>query len=346
MPRPKSRSKIIIFPRKGSPYWYISFVSDVDGKRKQKSTGRLVSEYSKAQLREMLDSKTGTKRTAEYSVGWFCQHIYGRLELERANEGTIKEYRKALEHLREIYGSGFSILKIDKTVQWRLKEYLTSKNYSNATINKELRHLRASLERVVDDELLPRNPLKKFKKMPETEKNIALTDGDLQKFLSVVDVSKLEAYRRLVYIYLYTGVRRCELLVIPRSEINTPNNDTWEMWVMNSKKAGKPKRLITIQPKIHEHVQWFLDNSSGEFPFGICKPDALTRRIKIWLREAGLDEKYHFHSLRHTFASRAVNKGNSNIYHVQQHMGHSVITVTAGYVHKDADQGRVIDIGL
>ncbi len=64
------------------------------------------------------------------------------------------------------------------------------------------------------------------------------------------------------------------------------------------------------------------------------------------MRAAGLDEKYHLHSLRHTFASRAVNKGNSNMRHIQLHLGHSAMFVTEGYVHSDADNNRIIDIGL
>lgn len=55
--------------------------------------------------------------------------------------------------------------------------------------------------------------------------------------------------------------------------------------------------------------------------------DLVTKKFKDYVREAGINPKLHFHSLRHTFATWLVQSGVS-IYEVQKLLGHSNISVT------------------
>jgi site-specific recombinase XerD len=58
----------------------------------------------------------------------------------------------------------------------------------------------------------------------------------------------------------------------------------------------------------------------------------VSHRFKEYVRMAGLDERLHWHSLRHTFASWLVQDGVS-LYAVQKLLGHSSVTVTEIYSH-------------
>jgi site-specific recombinase XerD len=59
-------------------------------------------------------------------------------------------------------------------------------------------------------------------------------------------------------------------------------------------------------------------------------------RFNTGLRAAGLDEKIHFHSLRHTFASWLIQK-DVPLYQVSKLLGHSSIAVTEIYSHLRTD---------
>jgi site-specific recombinase XerD len=59
----------------------------------------------------------------------------------------------------------------------------------------------------------------------------------------------------------------------------------------------------------------------------------VSHKFKYWVYEAKLpNDKLHFHSLRHTFASWLVQDGVS-LYEVQKLLGHSNIAVTQAYSH-------------
>lgn len=57
---------------------------------------------------------------------------------------------------------------------------------------------------------------------------------------------------------------------------------------------------------------------------------SLERNFKSYAKKAGLDPKYVFHSLRHSFATRAVDNGIP-INQVQLLLGHSNVSTTSIY---------------
>jgi len=61
----------------------------------------------------------------------------------------------------------------------------------------------------------------------------------------------------------------------------------------------------------------------------------MARQWGGWLKEAEI-ENFHWHDLRHTFASRLVTRG-VDIYTVAKLLGHQNIEMTERYAHLDPD---------
>ena len=72
--------------------------------------------------------------------------------------------------------------------------------------------------------------------------------------------------------------------------------------------------------------------------------DWVTHLFKRYVRKAGLpDDRVHFQSLRHTFASWLVQSG-ATLYEVQRLLGHSSSKVTEIYSHLQPEQmHRTVD---
>ena len=65
--------------------------------------------------------------------------------------------------------------------------------------------------------------------------------------------------------------------------------------------------------------------------------NTISRDFKKILKDAGIDEKYTTHTLRHGWAVNCIRK-DINIYLISKFMGHSVLQVTemyANHLHSD-----------
>ncbi len=60
--------------------------------------------------------------------------------------------------------------------------------------------------------------------------------------------------------------------------------------------------------------------------------DYVSKKFKSAVREAGFNDNIHFHILRHSFASRLIQKGAS-VFVVKELLGHEDIKTTQIYSH-------------
>jgi len=103
---------------------------------------------------------------------------------------------------------------------------------------------------------------------------------------------------------------------------------------------SKKDRIIPMSNQVHEiysrrfnQSQYYLNG----FVFYRQKEIKLygpfvSKKFKSVVRKLNLDERIHFHSLRHSFASSLVQKGVS-LYIVKELLGHSDIATTQIYSH-------------
>jgi integrase len=75
----------------------------------------------------------------------------------------------------------------------------------------------------------------------------------------------------------------------------------------------------------------------------VYKKDRLSGRFKKVVRDCELNDGYHFHSLRHTFASWLVQKGVP-LYTVSKLLGHADLSTTQIYAHlKSSDLRNAVE---
>ncbi len=86
-----------------------------------------------------------------------------------------------------------------------------------------------------------------------------------------------------------------------------------------------------MNPTVYKIIAELASRSHQDYVFtvngGPISDRALSVRFKRLVKALRLDERLHFHSLRHSFASWLVKEGVS-IYDVQKLLGHTSIRVT------------------
>ncbi|MDO8282719.1 MAG: site-specific integrase [Thermodesulfovibrionia bacterium] len=294
-------------------------------------------------------------------------------ELQGISQSTISIDANALKKFKETIGD-MTLRAIKREQVDRFKLISLRINYSKTYINIMLRSLSAAFTHALTlekpyisvnpfskrdrndkvlfkmDEEIPRylQPAELDRLFEALDKEIVLfSDKDgfwhiktglKQKPLLTRDLQKAEATlaedkrRRkdlvaAVYIYLYTGMRRSELIKLNRQDVDLVHG---LIYVRQTK--GNRDRAIPICDKVRPYLERIHPGIGPLFP-NWSSPNTLSRLFRNIALQAGV--KATLHSLRHTFASYLVMKGEG-IKSIKDLLGHRNLRTTEIYAKLDS----------
>lgn len=228
-------------------------------------------------------------------------------------EDMARKLRDICKRLANPKLSELRTKRLDEIVAW-----LREEGRAPGTINRYLSAVSGVMRFALDRELIEKLP-----KMPwqdEDEGRIRWLSPQEEKTLAGLLRSwGQDEVADFVEVAIDTGCRRGELIEAKRDQLN----DTWlRLWTTKNGKA----RSVPLTPRAQAILQ-------ARLPWQIT-----TRALRYWFEKArdemGLaqDEDFCVHALRHTAATRLIERG-VNLRVVQVFMGHSTITTTQRYAH-------------
>jgi len=275
----------------------------------------------------------------------YIDYFLNYLQTEKdAAKSTIHKYRADLERLFEY----LQVTDINEINQNHLRDYLNhirqTYNYTSSSIANKInilhhffRFLHASGYINSNPAILIRSPRKKVK-IPKV-----LNDIELEKLLKATDKNSDTRFKKyalrdkLIFtMFAYTGLRRTELINLNWNDINLGNK-----YLIVRKSKNKNQRIIPLHGRVMELLDLylterlplknnalFIGNTENRIHHNSLK-NLFDRYIKI----AGLSGKgYTIHTLRHTFATRLLNKDVS-LVNIKNLMGHKTLESTQIYLH-------------
>lgn len=165
-------------------------------------------------------------------------------------------------------------------------------------------------------------------------------------FLSVDDLRKASNFARginrdIIIFAGQTGIRLGELLNLKWSDVSGEH-----IIVRNTEDHGtkdEETRAVPLTADAVGVLRRRKKEKSGEYVFHRegrrLIGSSVSHAVKRAMRDAGLDERLHMHSLRHTCASLLIQNG-AHINAVKEILGHSSIAVTQIYTHNDPESLR------
>lgn len=194
----------------------------------------------------------------------------------------------------------------------------------------------------------------KGKENSRENKNDILTFSQLSSLMDILHEKnsfEYESYSVAISIGFYTGLRISEVLALEKSDIDFKNNTInvckkleynglkkEEIRVSNEMKSVTSKQIIDLEKDLKNILlEWFEMNP---YNLIVCDkegyylvPRIFQTKVNQLIKSKGLDFHFHFHMLRHTFASMLYNNG-VNIKEIQHLMRHADIKTTLGqYTH-------------
>lgn len=294
---------------------------------------------------------------------FFGEYLEAReKEVRRGNlsPGTLRADRDSSARFRRILGDAFPLAAVTPE---RIREYIDAllqaehrpgQPYSRATINIDLRHLRAALGRAVKAGILPENPFAEIRQL-KVEK--------IPRHLWPEEEQRLREYFRSLGIPhqadffefdLLTGLRADEMLHADLRRLQRTARQEHELHVLG--KGGKyrwvpveaameiverRRGLITDPPRLKKYLGELESVSveealararEGRLFFEIGSYFTVSQFFRRARMRCALPEKVKPHSLRHTFAVRFLELRKGDIYTLSQILGHSSVTTTQIYL--------------
>jgi site-specific recombinase XerD len=324
--RPRERG---VFERPpGSGIWWVRYVDENRLLHREKvGTKALAVKVYRKRKTEIAE-----RRFFPEQIGWRDVPLSDVIDdyLKRA-KGALRSYRD-YERYGRYWTDALGTKTLRQITPGDIERYVAGLDdeLTPASINRQLAFLKRVFNVAIADGKAVTNPVRSVKLLKENNQRV--------RFLG--DEEELELRKAIgedewpmVAVAMHTGLRQAEqfklswehvdfttgILTVPRSKHGetrrVPMNDTARE-ILRARKS----RLKSA------HV---FPSETDETPIDACN---YMRRVFVPAIEAAGIENFHWHDLRHTFASRLIMAG-VDLRTVQELMGHKTITMTLRYSH-------------
>jgi len=243
-----------------------------------------------------------------------------------------KTYDNAQRVLKQ-FGNFIGNKPLNKIGARDLEQYKEErkKSVKIATVNMDVRTLKAAFQIAVNWEWIEKNPFEKVKEIRSPKKDPRpLTREEYDKLcIEMKDDWLLD----IVKFAILTGLRLGEIINLKwknidfeRKLINVASSDEYQV------KHGKPRPLplnsgaLEILNGLSKDTEWVFTDAKGKKYNG----NTVSKKFKKYIRRCKMSDELHFHSLRTTFTSWGISNGIP-MYAMKTFLGHSSVKTTEGY---------------
>jgi len=347
--RARGEGTIFFNEKKGLFVGQVKTGIDENGKPKRKTVyGRTQAEVREKIAQVKFDVHTGSfvdeSQITIYQLG--RQLIEESYNLNYVKENTYRTNIDTLKRLKAIYNT-----PLQKATETQLKHFLfAEQDYSQSIIDKDYGMLKMIFREATKRKIIKANPMEDIKKPKsklKKEKVRALTVDEQKRLIDVL-VNEDVNYSRQMLLSMLTGMRMGEINALEVKDINfifktisvnkTVSRDKNSRAIINdTPKTDAGKRSV---PMMSDDVAAILKDAIGERSSGIIfkQNDKLITTNQVNSQYMRILKKYNIldtevsgkvdlHSLRHTYATRAIEAGMTAIV-LKKLLGHTDISVT------------------
>ncbi|RZD16666.1 MAG: site-specific integrase [Candidatus Acididesulfobacter guangdongensis] len=320
-----------LFKRKNSPYYFMKF--QLNGQRIYESTKtknkKFAEEIFLNRRNEIINGVMPIREkeiersyTFDDLSGKYIEWMSGRQKGAKVKGYIIGILVKRIGKLK------LNQISINDMEQLQ-SDYLKN-DYKISYINKILTVFKAMYNKALDWEMITEEDLKRVRKAKqlkgENKRLRYLSDEEAERLIDSCD----NYLKPIVITALNTGMRKSEILQLTWDRVDLKNRIILLDITKNGERREIPinntlfKTLIDIVRRID--VPYVFFNQKTLKPY-----DNHKRSFATALRKSRIID-FHFHDLRHTFASQLVMKG-IDLTTVKELLGHKDIKMTLRYSH-------------
>lgn len=339
-------------------------------KKGKKSDGKTLygSIYGKTyrEVKEKVKNRTTEKECEIRKVAITFQDVYKQwLKNNEMKQKKATQYRYAYlieKHLLPAFGKQdikeMSALKINAFLQEKMQCGSSSHDALSPSYVRSMGVLLQSVMKFAVQEEYCR-PLKSEIIKPAIEQNeLQVLTIAQQQLLEHYLLKHMDPIHMGIFLSLHMGLRIGEICALQWMDIDFENrvlhvrHTTARVlkkdakateWIIDLPKTKASKRTIPISDKLHALLWEMKQKSLSDYVVSdqptFINPRVFSYRYHKICKACDL-KKIHFHTLRHTFATRCIAIG-MDVKSLSELLGHSNVSITLNtYVHPSMDQKR------
>jgi integrase len=312
------------------------------GKIERVSTGH--TDYDKA-IEFLTEQKFNVQRGIEpeivKEVNYTFRELSDKYDVWSQRQKGYYKKRFFIKDLVNVFGDyslkSFTTLIIENFQNDRLK-----RGNKNASVNRIVGVLKHCLHKGLEWDMVGENVYKKVTRVKPLKMN-----NKRLRYLSVEETQVLlhscnEHLKPIVIMALNTGMRRGEIL-----SLKWDNADLKHGFILLDVTKNDERREIPINGTLRTTLEALPRRLDGGYIFFDPKTGERYQEVKrsftTALKKSGIRD-FHFHDLRHTFASHLVMAG-VDLTTVSKLLGHKTLSMTLRYSHLSPQHmTRAVDV--
>lgn len=320
----------------------------INGKKKRKTVyGKTKSEVRDKILDLQIKAKTGQIIEKDSTTFYqLANNIIGeQLALNEIKQSSYERKVETLKKLEPIYDTAIQ----DITLEQIKRFFMTQMYYSQSYINKAYQLLNLVLNEAKNKGLINENPMRSFKRPKSKQEQVkvrGLTVEEQKRLLQVLKTEPIK-YSEQMMLSMFTGMRMGEINALEVRDIDFKNKnirirktvsrgENGETIISNRTKTYAGMRKIPMNEEvaaflktcIHGRKSGLIFSNDGKIITTNLVNNIYSRALEKYdILDESVYGKVDLHSLRHTFACRAI-EGNCPPKVLQIVLGHKDISVT------------------
>jgi integrase len=249
--------------------------------------------------------------------------------------GGAESARIYSNYFTDLFGRSYPVKRINQATLTGAAIDLEEQGLSNSSINRFTTAVRTVLSHCHEEGLLD-TPPPKFKRRKESEYRVQWYSKDQVEQLAAaaLDPYEREDLHDIILFAAYTGARQGEIMKIKARDILLGENKIWIGGLPDVDTKGKNCRWVPIHERIRVTITRRVEMVNSQtkiFGDEWSHRSTLMRNFAKVRRFIGIDDdRYVFHTLRHSFATWLCEAGVP-LLHVKEMLGHKNIETTLRY---------------
>lgn len=318
----------------GSRVWWVRH-ADADGRLRREKAGTksaALNLYRKRKT-EALEGKKLPEKLRRLPVA-FTEIARDALAYSKAHKRTYTDDAQRMRRIEGWFGNRSADSITSQDIERHFKEGSDKHHWAPSTINHHRSLLSLAFRLAIENGKASGNPARATRHRKEDNSRVRyLTPAEDARLREVIE-QRWRQHLPELDLALHTGLRRSEMYGLDWSDVDL----AMRLAVVRRGKNGEPRyvRLNSIALKALTELQ---KRSSGTGPVIRNLAGEPLRGPRHWFEgavEQAELENFHWHDLRHTFASRLAMAG-VGLLGIQEALGHKSISMTVRYSHLTPD---------